>query len=255
MCTESVEGSVVCAVLGGAVEMERGPALPSGDDAFADFVFVNLRRDGRLRDFRQRETIALLHVENRVVAKNERNALIHAGSVFVVLCVFEKLLVKDNRCSVLAFADAAFQCLRLLERKPKWGVVFARPKQKNIDATVGFAGVEVAREWAACVVRRLPRLLPRNHTCLEAGKNAVRNGLIDARSAVCVVMVAVCHDVSLSCAARVGAESEGGHSPLALNQISFVECPASCLCGGQRRGGFGQGRAVLARLWSASEHP
>ena len=95
--------------------------------------------------------------------------------------MFGKLLVKDNRRSVFAFADVAFQLLRLLESKPERGAVVARPKQQNIDATIGLAGVEVAREWAACETRRLPRLLPRNHASLEAGNDAVGNGLVDAR--------------------------------------------------------------------------
>ena len=87
------------AVFGGAVEIERGAALLFGGDALAEFVFVNLRRNGRLRDFRQRETNALLHVENRVLAENERNALILPGRVFVLLRMFGKQLVKDNRGS------------------------------------------------------------------------------------------------------------------------------------------------------------
>jgi hypothetical protein len=40
------KGPVVSAVLGEAVEIERGAVLPSGDNAFAKFVFVNLGRDG-----------------------------------------------------------------------------------------------------------------------------------------------------------------------------------------------------------------
>jgi stage V sporulation protein SpoVS len=47
-------GPIISAIFGGAVEIERGAALPSGDDAIAEFVFVNLRRNGRLRDLRQR---------------------------------------------------------------------------------------------------------------------------------------------------------------------------------------------------------
>jgi len=38
-------GPIVSAVLGRAVEMERRAALPSGNDAFAKLVFVDLRRD------------------------------------------------------------------------------------------------------------------------------------------------------------------------------------------------------------------
>jgi len=42
-------GSITGAVFGGAVEIERGAALPSGDNTIAEFVFINLRRNGRLR--------------------------------------------------------------------------------------------------------------------------------------------------------------------------------------------------------------
>jgi antitoxin HigA-1 len=51
-----------------ARQIERGAVLPSHYDAFAEFVFVNLRRGRRLLDLREREAVALLHVENRVVA-------------------------------------------------------------------------------------------------------------------------------------------------------------------------------------------
>jgi len=96
---------VVSAVLGAAVEIKRGAVLPSGNDAFAKFVFVDLRRNRGLRDFRKREAVALLHVENRVVAENERNAVILAGGVFFILSIFGKLFIEDNRRSMLAFAD------------------------------------------------------------------------------------------------------------------------------------------------------
>ena len=36
-------GPITSAILGRAVEIERGAILPSGDDAFAEFVFVDLR--------------------------------------------------------------------------------------------------------------------------------------------------------------------------------------------------------------------
>jgi hypothetical protein len=35
-------GPIISAVFGGAVEIERGAALPSGDDALAEFAFVTL---------------------------------------------------------------------------------------------------------------------------------------------------------------------------------------------------------------------
>jgi len=245
-------GPVVSAVLAGAVEIECGAILPSGNDAFAEFVFADLRRDGGLRDFRKREAVALLHVENRVVAKNEGNTLILARCFLVFRGVLGKLLVKDYRRTVLAFADTAFQCLRLLEGKPERRAVFARPKQKDVDAPVGLAGIEVARERAASIARRLPWLFPRNHARFEAGNNAVGNGLVDAWPAGCVTVVAICHDVSLSCAARVVRNLKEGFLPLALNQISFVECPRfmSCASGGGEAGSV-KG-ACLLRVHGAS---
>src|SRR5581483_11008822 len=162
------------------------------------------------------------------------------------------LLVKDNLCSMLAFADTAFHCLRLFESKPEWGAVLARPKQQNIDTTVRFAGVEVAREWAACVARRLPRLFPRNHTCFEAGNNAVGNGLIDARPAGCVAMVSVCHDVCSPVLPAWGEILKEGILPLALNQISFVECPRFMSCAAGRGEAGSVKGALLLRVYGAS---
>ena len=203
-------GPIVCAVLCLARQIERGAIRPSIYDGFAGFVFVNLRRGRGPLDFRKGEAVALLHVENCVVTKNKRDAVILARVFFVFLGVFGKLLAKDNRRSAFAFADIAFQRLRLLEGKPERGAVFARPKQKDIDAAIGLAGVEIARERAAKVARCLPRLFPRNHASFEAGNNVFGNGLVDARPAGCIAMVAVCHDVLLSCAARVGRDCEGG---------------------------------------------
>ena len=145
------------------------------------------------------------------MAKNDGKALILARCFRVFRGVFGKLLVKDNRRTVLAFADTAFQCLGLLEGKPERRAVLARPKQKDIDATVGLARIEVARERAASIARRLPRLFPWNHARFEAGNDAVGNGLVDAWPAGCVTVIAMCHDVLLSGAARVRQDSEGGH--------------------------------------------
>ena len=59
-------------------------------------------------------------------------------------------------------------------------------------------------------------------------------------------MVAVCHDVLLSCAARVGEILKEGISPLALNQISFVERPRfmSCATGRGEAGSVKGGRTL-----------
>ena len=84
---------IICQVLGRAVEIKRGAVIPSGNDAFANIVFVDLWRDSRLRDFGKHETIALLHIENGVVAENKRNALVFARCFVVFLRVFGKLLV------------------------------------------------------------------------------------------------------------------------------------------------------------------
>jgi hypothetical protein len=196
---------VISAILGGAGQMQGWAVLPSRHDAFAYFVLVDLRRVCGLLDLWKREAVALLHVENCVVAEHEGDALIVVAGFLVVLGVFWKLLVKDNRRSVFTFTDGAFQLLRLFERKPEWGVVLARPKQQNIDAPVGFAGVEVARERPAFEPWNLPRLFPRNHASLEAGNNAVGNGLVDARpvAAGCLLhgsSLAVA--VAFSCRAR-----------------------------------------------------
>lgn len=56
---------------------------------------------------------------------------------------------------------------------------------------VRLAGIEVARERATCVVRRLPRFSPNSQASLEAGNRAVDNGLIDAQSAGRTAMVTV----------------------------------------------------------------
>jgi len=76
----------------------------------------------------------------------------------------------------------AFQLLRLFEGQPKRAAVVARPKQHGIDAPVGLARKEIARERATGEAWRLPRFLPGNHASLEAGNDAVGNGLIDAWS-------------------------------------------------------------------------
>jgi hypothetical protein len=104
------------------------------------FVHVNLRRVLGLLDLRKRETVALLHVENRVVAENERNALILGSALLAFRGALGKLLVKDNRRSVFAFADIAFQRLGLLEPKPERGAVFTRPKELHTSA--GPSGTE-----------------------------------------------------------------------------------------------------------------
>ena len=70
----------------------------------------------------------------------------------------------------------------------------------------------------------------------------------------CIAMVAVCHDVSLSCAARAERDSKECFSPLALNQISFVECPRfmSCAAGRGEAGSVKGGRTVAVYGASAN---
>jgi hypothetical protein len=48
--------------------MKRGAVLPSRHYAFADFVFADLWNGGGLLDLRKCEAVALLHIENCVVA-------------------------------------------------------------------------------------------------------------------------------------------------------------------------------------------
>ena len=132
-------------VIGVAIDIGRGAVLRSGDSALARFVFIDLRCGRGLFDFRKREAVALLHVEHRLVAENERNALILARAFLVLLRIFREAASKRQSGSVFAFADVAFQCLRLLERKPKWRAVLTRPKQKDVDSPAGRQGLPVLR--------------------------------------------------------------------------------------------------------------
>jgi hypothetical protein len=62
--------------------------------------------------------------------------------------------------------------------------------------------------------------------------------------------------MTLSCVPAWGEILKEGFSPLALNQISFVECPRFMSCAACRgEAGFGQGRASYARSSSVSEDP
>ena len=54
------------------------------------------------------------------------------------------------------------------------------PKAETRYLPGKFAGAEVARERTSGEVWGLPRLLSRNHANLEAGDDAVGNGLVDA---------------------------------------------------------------------------
>ena len=86
-------------------------------------------------------------------------------------------------------------------------------------------------------------VLPRNHASLEAGNHVVGHGLVDARTAArdWIGLLAVCHNILLACAARVGQDGEGevfafGTQPKSL----LLRAPLHVLCGWQRRGGFGR---------------
>jgi hypothetical protein len=70
-------------------------------------------------------------------------------------------------------------------------------------------------------------VLPRNHASLEAGENAVGDGLVGSWPADfgCVAMVALCHNSGSPVLPARGKILKENISPLALNQISFVECP------------------------------
>ena len=76
---------VVSAALGRTGQMKGGAVFPSGNDGFAGFVRVDLRGGGGLLDdLRKREAVALLHVENRVVAKNEGGAVVRFAGAFLL---------------------------------------------------------------------------------------------------------------------------------------------------------------------------
>jgi len=71
---------------------------------------------------------------------------------------------------------------------------------------------------------------PTESARLEAGDDPVGNSLVDARPAGCIAMVAVCHDVCSPVLPVRGEIVKEGISPLALSQLSFVECPRFMSC-------------------------
>src|SRR5260370_9370057 len=76
--------SVVSACLGRTGQMKSGAVLPSGHDGFASLVRVDLLGGGGLLDdLWEREAVALLHVENGVIAENEGGAVVRFAGVFI----------------------------------------------------------------------------------------------------------------------------------------------------------------------------
>src|SRR6266567_3084846 len=72
--------SVVRPIFRRAGQMQSGAVCPSGHDAFAELILVNLWLGGGL-NLRQAQAVALLHVEYGVVAEKKRGALV----LFLVL--------------------------------------------------------------------------------------------------------------------------------------------------------------------------
>jgi hypothetical protein len=58
-------------------------------------------------DLRQREAVALLHVENGVIAENEGRAVVLFAAGFIFLLTVAELFVEHNLCSLFAFADSS----------------------------------------------------------------------------------------------------------------------------------------------------
>jgi hypothetical protein len=100
---------VVSAALGRTGQMKGGAVLPSGNDGFASLVRVDLRGGGGLLDdLRKREAVALLDVEDGVIAENEGGAVVLFAGAFVFFLAVAELLVKDNLRPFLSLADGAF---------------------------------------------------------------------------------------------------------------------------------------------------
>ncbi len=99
-------------------------------------------------------------------------------------------------------------------------------------------------------------VFPRNHARFEAGNDAVGNGLIDAWPAGCVAVAAICHDVCSPVLPAWGEILKEGNSPLALNQISFVECPRfmSCAAGRGEAGSVNAARSSARSSKRSGEH-
>jgi hypothetical protein len=98
-------GPVVSTVHGGAIEIQRGAVLPSGNDAFAKLVFVNLRRNGRLPDFRKREAVAILYYKLSRISRRvgEFSREFHpVGCVLGIkrICIFDKEVCVEPRRTI-----------------------------------------------------------------------------------------------------------------------------------------------------------
>jgi hypothetical protein len=91
-----------------AGQMGGGAVGPSGYDGFAGFVCFNLSAGRWLIDLGKGKAVALLDVEDRVVAEHERGAFLLLVRRLLVVFPVLQLLVEHNRSTFFVFAHRAF---------------------------------------------------------------------------------------------------------------------------------------------------
>src|SRR5205823_8548711 len=112
-----------------------------------------------------RHTVALLHVEYRVVAQDRRNRLPPVPRLLAVLLLLVPLPEHD-RAAALALLDRAASLHRLLEREEVRGCKAITAEQEDVDAAVSLVRDEIARLSGDGA----PRLAPGHSALLQLVK-------------------------------------------------------------------------------------
>ena len=120
------------------------------------------------------DSLALLQVEDGVVAKQNRLAIFRFSCLLVLLPVFVDL-PEDNLGPVLAFLDASAQCLGLTIGNPVARAVTLRSEKENIDAPVFLLADKV------CWRLRTPGFAPRCYTGFKLLDDGFGNDFVCSR--------------------------------------------------------------------------
>ena len=124
--------------------------------------------------FRGFDALALVGIEDRIVAK-DRKSLLSVFGAFVFLFVN---LPEDNRGALFAFAHVSAHVLSLLEGHPERRGVGRTGKQEGIYALIVLLADEIAR---AAIDAIIPRLTPRGDAVFQHLDDAVSDDLIHVR--------------------------------------------------------------------------
>jgi hypothetical protein len=125
-------------------------------------------------EVRQFQTLALLDVEDTVVAKDRDRPL---GAVISLIGPLLDLFgfPKDCDRGVLAASDVAAELIGLAVCEPAMISVGSDAKKKDVDPAVRPQSERIARQTS----RFVPRLSPRNDPALESLEDLGRDGLVD----------------------------------------------------------------------------